>query len=242
MTSLASACLSVLEAADANIKARLAQQVAMDWAAGNLSFEFDAMVPDRPARPAKPVLLLPGDMPRRRKGGSEGNRIALMHAVAHIELNAIDLAFDIVGRFGSMMPRTFSDDWIAVGADEGRHFELIQQRLDDFGSSYGDLPAHDGLWESAVKTAHHLPARLAVVPMVLEARGLDVTPGMIDRLERFGDQQSADVLKVIYEEEVAHVAAGKRWFQWIAERNVRDLFFHSAHQVGNDGICNIGQG
>ena len=147
-------------------------------------------------------------------------RIALLHALAHIELNAIDLAWDIAARFPGQ-PRAFYDDWVAVGADEARHFLMLSDRLDACGAAYGDLPAHDGLWQAAMDTADDLLARLAVVPLVLEARGLDVTPAMIERLERAGDDASAAILAVIYREEVGHVATGMRWFMHVCgERGV----------------------
>jgi uncharacterized ferritin-like protein (DUF455 family) len=139
--------------------------------------------------------------------------------VAHIEFNAIDLAFDLVARFGGDVrirdeDRTaFISDWISVGDDEARHFMMVRDRLKALGGDYGDLPAHDGLWNAAEATAEDLAARLAVAPMVLEARGLDVTPGMIERLRSAGDMESADILTVIYTEEVGHVAAGRRWFE-----------------------------
>jgi uncharacterized ferritin-like protein (DUF455 family) len=150
-------------------------------------------------------------MPRRRALTTTQGRIALLHALAHIEFNAIDLAWDIAARFPGQ-PRDFYDDWIAVGDDEARHFVMLRERLVALGSDYGALPAHDGLWQSALETRDDLLARLAVVPLVLEARGLDVTPGMIERLERAGDDESAGILKVIYQDEIGHVAAGTRWF------------------------------
>ena len=151
-----------------------------------------AAPPDRPARPERPVLLPPREMPRRRNFGSPAGRIALLHALAHIELNAIDLAWDIVGRFPAPeLPRRFFDDWTEIAAEEAEHFALLAARLEGFGARYGDLPAHDGLWEAAVATRHDLLARLAIVPLVLEARGLDVTPEMADRLYRAGDDDSA---------------------------------------------------
>jgi uncharacterized ferritin-like protein (DUF455 family) len=153
-------------------------------------------------------------MPRRRAFGSTAGRTALLHALAHIELNAIDLAWDIVARFScESLPRVFFDDWAGVASDEALHFGLLAQRLADLDAQYGDLPAHDGLWESAEATAGDLLARLAVVPLVLEARGLDVTPEMAAQLERVGDPLSAGVLRRIYRDEIGHVAAGARWFQ-----------------------------
>jgi uncharacterized ferritin-like protein (DUF455 family) len=158
-------------------------------------------------------------MPKRRAGGSQAGRVALLHALAHIELNAIDLAWDIVARFGHEdLPRGFYEDWVAVAAEEAEHHALLSARLGDFGASYGDLPAHDGLWEAAVETAHDLLARLAIVPLVLEARGLDVTPDMITRLDRLGDAESASILRRIYQDEIGHVAAGRRWFEFLCKK------------------------
>jgi len=173
-----------------------------------------ATPPDRPARPARPLLQPPRGMKRRRTLGGTAGRIALVHALAHIELNAIDLAWDVVARFsGEGLPRGFFDDWVGVAAEEAEHFALLAARLGKLGSEYGALPAHDGLWEAAAATAHDLVARLAVVPLVLEARGLDVTPAMIARLERAGDGASAAILGRLYGDEIGHVAVGVRWFE-----------------------------
>lgn len=211
-SSVGEAALAVLQTADADAKADLAQRVGAAWHHGSLKFAFeDTLPPDRPARPAQPELRLPRDMPRRRAGGEKG-RFALLHSLAHIELNAIDLAFDMVARFGPAQPQDFTADWVRVGSEEGKHFKLLNDRLKVLSGTYGDLPAHDGLWDAAFATRHNLLARLAVVPMVLEARGLDVTPPMIDKLVRAGDKESADILRIIYEEEKGHVAAGSRWF------------------------------
>ena len=173
--------------------------------------------PDRPARPAQPTLTAPGNVPRRRLGTPAG-RVALLHAVAHIEFNAIDLAFDMAARFhediaaAGLDGAAFLADWIRIGEEEARHFGLVCDRLRDYGATYGDLPAHDGLWEAAEATAENVAARLAIAPMVLEARGLDVTPGMIERLTAAGDLESAAALETIYKDEIGHVACGKRWF------------------------------
>ena len=170
--------------------------------------------PARPARPSRPLLAPPRAMERRRSLASRHGRVALFHALAHIELNAIDLAWDIVARFAAAgLPRAFFDDWVAVAAEEAEHFALLAERLAALGASYGDLPAHDGLWEAAAATAGDLVARLAVVPLVLEARGLDVTPAMIERLRRAGDDAGAALLDRIYLDEIGHVATGARWFE-----------------------------
>lgn len=213
MTSVAAAARGVLLAAEPEEKVARARQAARDWRLGRLSHTFDVAMPDRPARPARPELLPPARMAKRGKGGSERGRAALIHALAHIEFVAIDLAFDMAGRFGAQFPRGFVDDWMKVGADEAMHFALLQRRLRAMNLSYGALPAHDGLWEAAAGTAHDRLARLAVVPMVLEARGLDVTPGAIARFRGAGDEASAKILGRIMSDEIKHVGAGVKWFR-----------------------------
>lgn len=212
-STLGQACQSVLLTADPHAKVMAARAAARQWRMGRLAHVFDVQMPDAPARPEHPQLLAPGRMPKRRKGGTEANRIALLHALAHIEFVAIDLAFDLVGRFGGQFPTAFADDWMKVGADEAMHFVLLDRRLRQLGSFYGAHPAHDGLWESAYETRHDALARLAVVPMVLEARGLDVTPGTIARFEAAGDSVSAKILNRIYNDEISHVFAGTKWFE-----------------------------
>jgi len=191
---------------------KAARAAARDWRLGRLDWRFDLAMPARPARPDRPELLPPSRMPRRGKGGTEAGRIALIHALAHIEFVAIDLAFDLVGRFGAYFPRAFTDDWMRVGAEEAMHFALLDRRLRRLSSFYGAHPAHDGLWEAAEETAHDPLARLAIVPMVLEARGLDITPQTIARLEAASDTKTANILKRILSDEIRHVAAGVRWF------------------------------
>ena len=167
---------------------------------------------DEPGRPAYPRLVDPRQLPRRGVGSPEG-RAALVHAVAHIEFNAINLAWDAVHRFRGM-PDGYYRDWIRIADDEARHFGMLVERLAELGFAYGDFDAHDGLWDMARRTSHSCLERMALVPRVLEARGLDVTPGMIARLRNAGDAASAAVLEQILEEEVAHVAAGSHWFTW----------------------------
>ncbi|HJU26394.1 MAG TPA: ferritin-like domain-containing protein [Rhodanobacteraceae bacterium] len=169
-----------------------------------------------PGRPDRPELVPPRDVPQRGLG-SIGGRAALVHAVSHIEFNAINLAWDAVLRFAGM-PHGYYRDWAQVAADEARHFGMLSQRLEELGHAYGDFVAHNGLWEMAVKTSDSCLARMALVPRVLEARGLDVTPGMIARLRGVGDDTTADILEIILREEVAHVAAGSRWFRYCCER------------------------
>jgi uncharacterized ferritin-like protein (DUF455 family) len=214
-TSLTAATCAVLQCADPMAKVRLSAAVAADWRAGHIADIGDAQPPDRPARPERPALLAPKHVKRRRISAAPGGRIALLHALAHIELNAIDLAWDLVARFAGTpgLPRTFFDDWVGVAAEEATHYALLSARLAELGAAYGDLPAHDGLWQAAEATAHDLAARLAIVPLVLEARGLDVTPAMIERLAAAGDAGSAAILRKIHDEEIGHVAAGRRWFE-----------------------------
>jgi uncharacterized ferritin-like protein (DUF455 family) len=213
MTSIAEACRAVLLAAAPRAKVMTARAVARAWRRGALAHRFEVAMPARPARPERPELLPPNRMPKRGRGGSERSRIAMLHALAHIEYGAIDLAFDMAGRFGAGYPRGFIDDWMSVGADEAMHFALLDRRLRTIGSHYGALPAHDGLWEAAAATARDPLARLAVVPMVLEARGLDVTPAIVAAFERAGDSRSAAILGRIYRDEIRHVRAGTKWFK-----------------------------
>ncbi len=220
--SVADACRAVLTTPDPRAKLMAARAAARDWRLGRLAHRFDAAMPDRPARPAAPELLPPHRMPRRGKGGSDRARIAMLHALAHIEFVAIDLAFDLIGRFGAGYPRAFVDDWMRVGADEAMHFALLDRRLRDLGSHYGALPAHDGLWQAAEETSGDGDARLAIVPMVLEARALDITPSTISRFESAGDRRSADMLHRIMKDEIRHVGAGTKWFVWAANRKSQD--------------------
>ena len=212
-TSLAQGAVEILATSDPAEKIRLTHLLAADWRDGRIELGAGPAPPQRPARPATPELRLPRDMPKRRSGGGLPARIALLHALAHIELNALDLVWDLVARFADpTLPRDFWDDWIKVADEEATHHGLLAVRLADLGAAYGDLPAHDGLWQAAEVTAHDLLARLAIVPLVLEARGLDVTPQMIVGLDRFGDVASADALRIIYRDEIGHVAIGRRWF------------------------------
>jgi uncharacterized ferritin-like protein (DUF455 family) len=245
-TSIQTACRQVLAACDPEEKCRLAHVCVAAWKAGDLSFE-NAWRPGSeigiPGRPENPILAPPREVQRRRVSGEKG-RIALLHAIAHIEFNAINLAFDMVARFGSHTDipvgqrSDFIEDWLNVGDDESRHFKMINDRLAELGSHYGALTAHDGLWEAAIATKDDIAARLAIAPLVLEARGLDVTPGMINRLKRAGDGPSAEILETIYQEEIQHVAAGSRWFHHVCNARNREpaTYFHElvqAHYAGN---------
>lgn len=218
-TTLSQAARDVLLTTDAIEKCHKSRAVGHAWHHKSISQVGAAPAPDRPARPDTPALLAPQDVPRRRINRGTAGRIALLHALCHIELNAVDLAWDIIVRFADQdLPENFFDDWVTVATEEARHFMMLSERLRDFEAAYGDLPAHDGLWDAALETRHDLAARLAIVPMVLEARGLDVTPAMIDKLRDVEDTASADILEVIYREEIGHVRIGKHWFAHVCAR------------------------
>lgn len=226
MPTLADMAVEVLTTADGREKTALGRRHAVAWfaarAAGDPIPVGRADPPLRPARPAEPELLAPKDVPRRRPGTPAG-RIALLHAVAHIELNAVDLNWDIIARFSHVpFPLGFFDDWVKAADEECKHFNLVCDVLEEMGSRYGALPAHAGMWRAAEDTKDDILGRLAVVPMVLEARGLDVTPGMIDIFRKAGDAGALAALEVIYAEEVGHVAYGSKWFNWLCGRDGLD--------------------
>ncbi|WP_224823806.1 ferritin-like domain-containing protein [Cognatishimia sp. MH4019] len=216
----------VLQTADGATKTALSRRYAAQWFAARDAgdpVEIGRGAPPlRPARPEKPELLDPRDVPRRKPGSVEG-RQAILHAVAHIELNAVDLHWDLIARFGHIeMPLGFYDDWVKAADEESNHFNLICACLEEQGSHYGALPAHAGMWRAAEDTSDDIMGRLAVVPMVLEARGLDVTPGMIQIFKSAKDADTVAALEVIYSEEVAHVAYGSKWFHFLCGRENLD--------------------
>ena len=172
-------------------------------------------IPDA-GRPVLPVLVHPAQVPRRRLGSTEG-RIGLIHAIAHIEFNAINLALDAIYRFREM-PFDYYRDWVRVASEEATHFKLLVSRLHELDSDYGTLVAHGGLWEMSVVTAYDVTARMALVPRVLEARGLDVTPAMIDKLQSHGDDRTVTILRRILREEIDHVRIGNRWFGYCCKQ------------------------
>ncbi len=229
--TLAAAARNVVLASDLEQKVALAKRTAKAWFKGQLSLGHRSIalrMPERPGRPDRPTLLPPRDMPRRSRSGLRG-RLALLHALTHIELNAVDMTWDLIGRFfAEPLPRSFFNDWVQVGLEEAKHFELLSRRLVELGAEYGDLPAHDGLWQAVQDTGDSLLARVAVVPLVLEARGLDVTPSMITNLEASGDTASADILAIIYRDEKRHVAFGAKWFRFLCSQQglVPEPTFH----------------
>jgi uncharacterized ferritin-like protein (DUF455 family) len=207
-------CSDALDAKLAQVVAlaELELRGALDWNATNAY-----PLPDQPGRPARPVLVDPRELTRRSTASARGHA-ALVHAVAHIEFNAINLALDAIARFAGF-PSAFYRDWLRVGAEEAEHFRLLRCHLQSLGHDYGNFPAHDGLWEMALKTAHDPLARMALVPRVLEARGLDASPGIIRRLRAAGDERGAGIIELILRDEVEHVTIGSRWFAYLcAER------------------------
>jgi uncharacterized ferritin-like protein (DUF455 family) len=213
MPDLFEAAYRCLMETDPERKLNETRAMARLWRGGGLTMASgEPPLPIREAgRPGRPELVSPRHLPRRTLAHDKG-RAALIHAVTHIEFNAINLAWDAVYRFRGL-PEGYYADWIAVADDEARHFLALRGRLRELGFDYGDFPAHNGLWEMALRTAHDPLARMALVPRVLEARGLDVTPDMIERLRAAGDEPTADILDMVLREEVGHVAAGSRWFR-----------------------------
>ena len=177
-----------------------------------------------PGRPARPPLVSPAHVPRRSLHTPHG-RAALLHAVAHIEFNAINLALDAIWRFADM-PDTYYLDWASIAAEEALHFSLLSDHLASLGHAYGDFDAHDGLWTMVEKTKHDITARMALVPRTLEARGLDATPPMQAKLAQAGDWRAVEILDVILRDEVGHVAIGNRWYRWLCARDGRDPIAH----------------
>lgn len=212
----------ILYTKNAREKTRMSRKFAANWHSISKNFQPTSAPKGRPPlhpeRPEKPDLVNPRDVPKRRKGSLVG-RISMLHAVAHIELNAVDLHWDMLVRFGHLnWPSGFYDDWIKAADDEAKHFNLIADCLENLGSFYGALPAHAGMWQAAEDTATDIMGRLAVVPMVLEARGLDVTPAMIEIFQNAGHDNVVKALSIIYKDEVTHVAYGAKWFHFLCGR------------------------
>lgn len=222
--TLQEAAIAALSAVDLDVKISLTRIAAKAWFSNSLGTGSSKTLslPSHPGRPEKPALIHPKRMKKRSLNSAAG-RFALLHAITHIELNAVDLAWDIIARFaGQNVPRSFFDGWVRVALEEAKHFSLLRQRLIDLGGVYGDLDAHDGLWDAAQNTEHSLTARLAVVPLILEARGLDITPDLIRKMEEIGDTDSACIFHIIYRDEQGHVAIGAKWFRYLCHREGRD--------------------
>ncbi|MDD4914019.1 MAG: ferritin-like domain-containing protein [Methylococcales bacterium] len=218
MNNLFSFAEQCLFEADIEQKLAITRQAGQLLVEKNLSFQDAGQILPiaRTLFPARPQLRMPRDMPRRRLDSAAG-KAAFFHALAHIEFVAIYLAWDILYRFRGL-PEDFYRDWLRIAAEEAEHFSLIRRHLLRFGVDYGDLPAHAGLWSHAEDTAIDVLARLAIVPRCMEARGLDVTPGMMDRLRRADDQAGVDILARIYQDEIGHVERGSYWFNYLARQ------------------------
>ncbi len=219
--SLFSGALQCLRCEEPVLKCQWTEEscAALDRGELHLVPEEPPVPVDKPGRPARPLLVAPRDLPQRKLGSREG-RATLLHALAHIEFNAINLAWDAVYRFREM-PAAYYTDWAGVAREEALHFRLLCECLQDLGYVYGDFAAHDGLWEMACKTAHDPLVRMALVPRALEARGLDVTPAILQRLRKTGDARAVNALEIILRDEIGHVEIGTRWFRYLCEQ--RDL-------------------
>jgi len=213
--SQAEACLKTCSSSE---KIALSYETAKAWQLQRLSLEpiLPVLTFEEPGRPEKPELVPPRELNRRKPSTPEGHA-ALIHSICHIEFNAINLAWDAVYRFQDM-PKEFYSDWVKVAKEEAYHFDLLTRHLKTLGYKYGDFSAHNGLWESALVTAHDPMVRMALVPRVLEARGLDVTPGIVKKLEGIGDKKAVDILAIIHRDEIGHVEAGTRWFHYFCEQ------------------------
>ena len=208
---------SCLKASSPLEKIRLSYETSSLWQQQQLSLEklTPVLKFENPGRPEKPELVPPRELNRRKITSKEGHA-ALIHSICHIEFNAINLAWDAVYRFQDM-PTQFFDDWVNVAKEETYHFELLSEHLASLGYAYGDFSAHNGLWESALETAFDPMVRMALVPRVLEARGLDVTPGIVKKLEGIGDNRAVEILAIIHHDEIGHVDVGTRWFRYLCE-------------------------
>jgi uncharacterized ferritin-like protein (DUF455 family) len=211
MTNLFERALDCLTISNPVNKVHATYCLQTDWQQGELSTDCTQVIPlPVPGRPDKPLLIDPREVPRRNINSTEG-RLALAHSIAHIEFNAINLALDAVYRFQDM-PHEYYRDWLLVAAEEALHYSMLSDYLAQHDMRYGDLPAHNGLWEMAVKTDQDVLVRMALVPRVLEARGLDVTPTMISKLAAVGDQALVSILERIFEDEIGHVKIGTFWY------------------------------
>nr|XP_033776723.1 uncharacterized protein HI_0077-like isoform X2 [Geotrypetes seraphini]XP_033776724.1 uncharacterized protein HI_0077-like isoform X2 [Geotrypetes seraphini] len=233
-STLCSWAAKILCTPDPEEKATLTHRAQELWNSGKITEVGQSEPPAQPSRKADLTVVDPGRI-KRGKGGTLASRIALLHSLANIEQWAIDLSWDIIGRFttfrlpnGDRLPREFYTDFVKVAGDEAKHYMLLQKRLVELGCFFGALPVHNGLWQSAADTSHDLLARLAIVHMVHEARGLDIHPQTLNRFATQGDEASVKLLEIIYTDEITHVAAGLKWFTYICSKENRDCLstFH----------------
>lgn len=217
---LRQAAFDCLAETNVTLKANVVRQLARDWLAGGLVLTVDTAVTESlfvPGRPTKPELIAPRLLKHRAMNTPEG-RAALIHALAHIEFNAINLALDVIWRF-SHMPAQFYTDWLKVADEEAYHFGLLNEHLQTLGFNYGDFSAHNSLWEMAERTKDSVLARIALVPRTMEARGLDASPQLRSKLAQVGDTAAAAILDIILRDEIGHVAIGNHWFNWLCSQN-----------------------
>ena len=227
MLSLREQALKLLRLSEPTEKARQTRELFAAMAQMNIDPAAQLLAPpDLPGRPAMPRLVSPKDVPTRSALTLEG-RAALLHAIAHIEFNAINLALDAVWRFADM-PISYYRDWLRVASEEALHFSLLREHLLSLGFDYGDFDAHDGLWVMTQRTSHDVLARMALVPRTLEARGLDATPPLQAKFAKAGDARAVKILAVILRDEVGHVAIGNHWYRWLCERQGLDPVAHYA--------------
>jgi uncharacterized ferritin-like protein (DUF455 family) len=220
-TNLFEAAFECLMESDLNLKVRKLSQLQADWAENRFEFAPTpevVRIPD-PGRPERPLLVAPKALPRRGLGTPEGHA-SLMHSIAHIEFNAVNLALDAIYRF-QHLPYEYYRDWLGVAGEEAYHFQMVREHLNHLGYEYGDMPAHNGLWLTTYETDHDPLIRMALVPRTLEARGLDVTPPMIQKLRAIGDKRGVEILKILLRDEIGHVEVGTRWFRYLcAQQNL----------------------
>jgi uncharacterized ferritin-like protein (DUF455 family) len=214
-------------------KVALTYKLYADWQGGGLKIVHDDLLKaiSEPGRPDRPELVQPRELQRRKVTTEEGRAI-LIHALVHIEFNAINLALDAAYRFRGL-PDQFYGDWITIAKEEAYHFSLLRVHLQQYGYDYGDYPAHNGLWDMARKSADDVMVRMALVPRCLEARGLDVTPGIQKKLADNGDANAATLLEVIFRDEVGHVAVGNHWFRYLCEQrklNAEQTYIELLHR------------
>lgn len=218
---------------DPQQKCLLTDRLATQWQQQSLVRDKDISVEaiDIPGRPQYPELVHPREVPRRTLSSVLGQKV-MLHSFAHIEFNAINLALDAAYRFRDL-PDEYISDWLKVAKEEAKHFSLLSEYLQELGSFYGEYKAHNGLWDMVCKTRHDVLHRMALVPRVMEARGLDVTPGMMNKFKQQGNQRAVDILQIIYQDEIGHVSIGNRWYHYCCEQrelNARDTFQQLVNQ------------
>jgi uncharacterized ferritin-like protein (DUF455 family) len=221
MLELREACLAILASTDPQTKVAQLQQLFADYhrqaVTLNISRKLAAIDIEIPGRPIKPELVPPLQVPKRKMDTIEG-RASLLHSLAHIEFNAMNLALDAIWRFPGM-PEQYYEDWLKVAKEEAYHFSLVNEHMQSFGFTYGDFPAHNSLWEMVERTTDAVIARMALVPRTMEARGLDAVPSIRDRFKQVKDDRAVQILEIILHDEIGHVLIGNRWFNFLCEQD-----------------------